>query len=87
MTTKTCLRRGKLNKRCQLHHAPGMPVPVKKVRKKRPKKPTAAQLAARWARLGAKAALALQRGQRPSYLDRTTRQRPCEPSPSAAICR
>jgi hypothetical protein len=46
-----------------------MPAPVKKVRRKRPKKPTAAQLAVRWARLGAKARLAVHRGQPPSYLD------------------
>jgi hypothetical protein len=69
LTTKSRLRRGQLNKRCQLHHAPGMPAPVVKVRKKRSKKPTAARLAARWAWLGAKAALAVQRGQPPSYLD------------------
>lgn len=74
LSTKTRVRKGQLNKRCELHHAPGIPVPVKKARKKRPvvraKKPTAAaRLAARRGRAIERALIALQRVQRPSYLD------------------
>ncbi|RTE92813.1 hypothetical protein [Bradyrhizobium sp. LVM 105] len=74
LSTKTRVRKGQLNKRCELHHAPGIPVPVKKVRKKRPKvpvkKPTAAaRLAARRERAVQQALVAVQRVQRPSYLD------------------
>ncbi|OPY95753.1 hypothetical protein A5906_07225 [Bradyrhizobium sacchari] len=77
LTTKTRIRRGQLNKRCELHHAPGVPIPVrkaKKVRKKRPKirlkKPSAAaRLAARRERAVQRALVAMQRVQRPSYLD------------------
>ncbi|WP_128933985.1 hypothetical protein [Bradyrhizobium zhanjiangense] len=81
MTTKTWLRRGHLNKRCDRHHAPGVPVPVKKpksttAKKARAKKrrliarmPPMSPEARERARLAWKAALAVQRGQRPSYLD------------------
>jgi len=80
LTTKTRIRKGQLNKRCELHHAPGVPIPVtkakkvKKVRKKRrkirSKKPTAAaSLAARRERAVQRALVAMQRVQRPSYLD------------------
>ncbi|PDT87468.1 hypothetical protein CO669_25210 [Bradyrhizobium sp. Y36] len=74
LTTKSRIRKGQLNKRCELHHAPGIPIPVKKARKKRPKahvkKPTAAaRLAARRERALERAILAMQRVQRPSYLD------------------
>lgn len=74
LTTKTRIRKGQLNKRCELHHAPGVPIPVKKARKKRPKarlkKPTAAaSLAARRERAVQRALVAMQRVQRPSYLD------------------
>lgn len=74
LTTKSRVRKGQLNKRCELHHAPGVPTPVKKVRKKRPKvrlkKPTAAALLrARRERAVNQAILAMQRVQRPSYLD------------------
>jgi|GEM_PF-3988703 len=74
LATKSRVRKGQLNKRCQVHHAPGIPVPIKKARKKRPKtrlkKPTAAaRLAARRERAVTQAILAVQRGERPSYLD------------------
>ena len=74
LSTKSRARKGQLNKRCELHHAPGVPAPVKKVRNKRPKtrlkKPTAAaRLAARRERAVQRAILAVQRVQRPSYLD------------------
>jgi len=69
IATKSVIRRGELNRRCDLHKAPGLPVPIVKVKRKRPKKPATKQLAARWARLGRKAALAVRRGQQPSYLD------------------
>ncbi|UPJ76169.1 hypothetical protein [Bradyrhizobium sp. 187] len=74
LTTKSRIRKGQLNKRCELHHAPGVPIPVKKVRKKRPKvrlkKPTAAALLRdRRERAVNRAILAMQRVQRPSYLD------------------
>ncbi|GMO78877.1 hypothetical protein BwSH20_29550 [Bradyrhizobium ottawaense] len=84
LTTKSRIRKGQLNKRCELHHAPGIPAPVKKPKQKpakkaRPKKrkliprtPTvssAARLAARRERAVNQAVLALQRTQRPSYLD------------------
>lgn len=81
ITTKTRLRRGQLNKRCPIHHAPGVPAPVKKAKlktakKARPKKcpatagtpPTSPEARDR-ARLVWKATLAVQRGQPPSYLD------------------
>lgn len=74
LTTKSRIRKGELNKRCELHHAPGIPIPVKKARKKRPKarlkKPTAAALLrARREQAVQRAILAVQRVQRPSYLD------------------
>lgn len=84
LTTKTRLRRGQLNKRCELHHAPGVPAPIKKAKPKtakavRPKKrhlvprtpviTLAARLAARRERAVQRAMLAVQRVQRPSYLD------------------
>ncbi|MGY3288023.1 hypothetical protein ACVWWP_001090 [Bradyrhizobium sp. LM3.6] len=74
LTTKSRIRKGQLNKRCELHHAPGSPVPIKKIRKKAPtkrlKKPTAAaHLAARRKRAVNQAVLAVQRVQRLSYLD------------------
>lgn len=77
LSTKTRVRRGQLNKRCELHHAPGVPIPVKKVRKRlraRPKvrtrKPTAAACqASRRERALKRAILVMQRVQRPSYLD------------------
>lgn len=81
LTTKTRLRRGQLNKRCDLHHAPGVPAPAKKARPKPTKKartekrrlmpsaPAMTQGARERARLVRKAALAVQRGQQPSYLD------------------
>ncbi|MDI3560214.1 hypothetical protein [Bradyrhizobium sp. Arg816] len=74
LSTKSRIRKGQLNKRCELHHSPGVPAPIQKVQKKRPKarvkKPTAAaQLAARRERAVNQAILAMQRVQRPSYLD------------------
>ncbi|MCK1305011.1 MULTISPECIES: hypothetical protein [unclassified Bradyrhizobium] len=74
LTTKSRIRKGQLNKRCELHHAPGVPIPVKKVRKKRQKvrlkKPAAAALLrTRRERAVNQAILAMQRVQRPSYLD------------------
>jgi hypothetical protein len=74
LTTKTRIRRGQMNKRCEEHHAPGVPIPIKKAKKKRPKvrvkKPTAAaRLATRRERAVQQALLAVQRVQRPSYLD------------------
>ncbi|RZN09023.1 hypothetical protein CWO91_19620 [Bradyrhizobium genosp. SA-3] len=74
LATKSRVRKGQLNKRCELHHSPGIPVQIKKARKKRakprPKKPTAAaRLAARRERAVNRAILAMQRVQRPSYLD------------------
>lgn len=74
LATKSRFRKGQLNKRCELHHAPGIPVPIKKVRKKRPKvrvkKPTAAaRLATRREGAVQRAIIAMQRVQRPSYLD------------------
>jgi hypothetical protein len=84
MTTKTRLRRGKLNKRCPLHHAPGMPAPVKRAKsrmsaattKKRTTKrqliqrtPPMSPEARQRARLVWVATLAVRRGQPPSYLD------------------
>lgn len=78
LTTKTRLRRGQLNKRCELHHAPGVPAPVKKrksakmVRPKKrclvPRAPAMTPEARERARLVWKASLAVQRGQQPSYL-------------------
>lgn len=80
LTTKTRLRRGQLNKRCDLHHAPGIPAPVKKAKPKPTKKartkkrrlmpsaPAMAPEARERASLVRKAALAVQRGQQPSYL-------------------
>ena len=81
ITTKTRLARGQLNKRCPLHHAPGVPVTVKRIKSPAPKKarPKKRQLAPRTppmspearqrALLMWKAAAAVQRGQAPSYLD------------------
>ncbi|RXG85258.1 hypothetical protein [Bradyrhizobium zhanjiangense] len=81
LTTKTRLRRAQLNKRCELHRAPGVPAPIKKAKPKvartvRPKKrrlvpktPPMSPEARERARLVWKASLAVQRGQRPSYLD------------------
>jgi len=78
LATKSRVRKGELNKRCELHHAPGIPAPIKKARqkpskkslKKSPKKPTAAaRLAARRERAVAQAIIAVQRVQRLSYLD------------------
>ncbi|WOH55289.1 hypothetical protein [Bradyrhizobium sp. BWC-3-1] len=74
LTTKSRIRKGQLNKRCELHHAPGIPIPVKKVRKMRSKarlkKPTAAALLrARRERALQQAIVAVQGVQRPSYLD------------------
>lgn len=67
MTTKTRLRSGQLNKRCRLHHAPGMPAPVRKPRpkpkpQKRPRSYVIAQLLLRNVE-------AIKRTGRPSYLD------------------
>ncbi|TKV78927.1 hypothetical protein FDV58_24820 [Bradyrhizobium elkanii] len=81
ITTKTRLRRGQLNKRCDRHHAPGVPAPVKKVKpatakKARPKKrrlvppgPPMTPETRERARLVWKAELAVKRGEQPSYLD------------------
>lgn len=70
LSTKSRIRKGQLNKRCELHHAPGIPAPIKKVRRKRPKarvkKPAGA---ARRERAVEKALLGIQRVQRPAYLD------------------
>jgi hypothetical protein len=80
-TTRTRLRRGQLNKRCERHHAPGMPAPVRKARKTaakstRPRKRRLVPRAPRMsleelerARLVWKAGLAVKRGQTPSYLN------------------
>ncbi|RXG97352.1 hypothetical protein [Bradyrhizobium zhanjiangense] len=84
LTTKSRIQKGQLNKRCGDHHAPGIPAPVKKPKQKhaksaRPKKrrlvprtspiTPAARLAARRERAVTQAILAVQRGERPSYLD------------------
>lgn len=80
LATKTMLRRGKLNKRCERHHAPGVPAPAKKAKPKPTKKaklkkrrlaaraPAMSPEARERARLVWKATLAVQRGQQPSYL-------------------
>ncbi len=81
MTTKSRLRRGELNKRCEQHHAPGLPAPVKAPRraaakkavfKKRPcaaRRPAMSPEAREIARLAWRADLAVRRGQQPSFLD------------------
>ncbi|KRP85950.1 hypothetical protein AOQ73_36335 [Bradyrhizobium pachyrhizi] len=82
VTTKSMVRRGRLNKRCQLHHAPGVPAPVKKAKKttakkvapKRrlrlvPRSPPMSPEALERVQLVREAVLAVKRGQRPSYLD------------------
>ncbi|MGL3109186.1 hypothetical protein [Bradyrhizobium sp. BR 1432] len=84
LTTKSRIQKGQLNKRCELHHAPGIPAPLKKLKQKpaktaRPKKrrlvprtpaiTPAARMAARRERAVQRALVAVQRVQRLSYLD------------------
>jgi len=71
--TKTNFRRHHVNRRCEQHKAPGVPVPVKKRRSKRRTQPKAPapqlQQSAEMRRLLLENARSIKRYGRPSWLD------------------
>jgi hypothetical protein len=69
MTTKTRMRRGQLNRRCERHHAPGSPVLVKMSPPKPKPKPKKRALGYVMRRLLPRNEQSLRRYGRPSYLD------------------